>query len=58
MVKVSESPVHMIPFSSRIGVTSIVPVIGISPSLTAVNSGILSFPLSTNPMSVLSLVHS
>ena len=58
MVKLTGSPEHMTPFSSRLGVTSIVPVIGTSPSLITVNSGILSFPLSTKPISVLSLVHS
>ena len=58
IIKLIGSPEQVIPFSSKLGVTSIVALIGTSPSLTPANSGILSVPLSDKPIAVLSLVHS
>ena len=57
IIKLIGSPEQVIPFSSKVGTTSIVAVIGTSPSLTPVNSVILSVPLSDKPIAVLSLVH-
>ena len=58
IIKLIGSPEQVIPFSSNLGVTSIVALIGTSPSLTPGNSRILSVPLSNKPIAVLSLVHS
>ena len=58
IIKLIGSPEQVIPFSSKLGVTSIVALIGTSPSLTPANSGILSVPLSVKPIDVLSLIHS
>ena len=58
IIKLIGSPEQLIPFSSKLGITSMVALIGTSPSLTPVNSGTLSVPLSNKPIAVLSLVHS
>ena len=58
ILKLIGSPKQIKPFSSKLGVTSIVAVMGISPSFTAVNSEILSVPLSDKPIAALLLVQS
>ena len=57
IIKLIGSPEQLIPFSSKLGITSMVALIGTSPSLTPVNSEIFSVPASDKPIAVLSLVH-
>lgn len=42
----------------NLGVTVMVPVIGVVPALVPVNTGIVPVPLAPNPIAVLLLLHS
>ena len=57
ILKLIGSPEQLKPFSSKLGITSIVAVTGMSQSFTAANSEIFSLPLLAIPISVLSFVH-
>ena len=56
MVKVAESPAHVIPPFVRLENTFIVAVMGVVPALVAVNAGILPVPLAPRPIPVLLFV--
>ena len=56
MVKVAESPAHVIPPFVRLENTFIVAVMGVVPALVAVNVGILPIPLAPRPIPVLLFV--